>query len=96
LAFSAGGDGDGNPLDGGVRQELAARMNFQPPCLPSINQSRCTVRARAVCIDAQGDTPRHWDRALVPPEPSCLPELTAAPALLPGRLQSFVQKRHYK
>jgi len=30
VAFWAGGDGDGNPLDGRIRQEVAARMIFGP------------------------------------------------------------------
>ena len=30
VAFSAGGGGDGNPLDGGMRQELAAGVERKP------------------------------------------------------------------
>jgi hypothetical protein len=52
------------------------------------------MRARALHRRAGGHTPRHWDRASVPPEPSCLPETHhKRPALLTARPEDHSRRQ---
>jgi len=63
---------------GELRRAKDAALTFHEPV------ARHHARSDAASTPSS-TPPRASRRASVPPEPSCLPELIAAPALLPGR-----------
>jgi hypothetical protein len=70
---------------GDLRRAKDAALTFRQPLPPH------RVRLGAAPT-AASTPPRASRRASVPPEPSCLPELIAAPALLPHQLHRSSKK----